>query len=50
MKKYLVLCAIMALFSSCDTFWQGMTQGKGGYSGYGMGMGQSSNFSTKKEN
>jgi len=37
MKKYLVLCAIMALFSSCDTFWQGMAQGMGGYGGYGMG-------------
>lgn len=23
--------------SSCDTFWQGMAQGVGGYGGYGMG-------------
>ena len=35
-KFYLVLVGCFLIFTSCDTFWQGMAQGAAGYGGYGM--------------
>ena len=40
MKKILTnifIAIAVSCLMSCDTFWQGMAQGVGGYGGYGMG-------------
>lgn len=39
-KNFLFFAVCLIALTSCDTFWQGMAQGMGGYGGYGgYGMG-----------